>query len=346
MRFSKKRIHTLRLGRTTMSIVTVIGVDLAKSIFHLQGNDNKGNCVFKKKLSRSQFSIFMQQQEPAIVAMEACCGAHRWAREFRKMGHKPRLISPQFVKPFVKGNKNDRNDAAAICEAVVRPSMRFVPVKESWHTDLQAIHRVRTRLSQQRTAVANEMRGILAEAGVICLQGMKPLKMTAKESIVSDETGLSSICRETVADLLQELNDIEDRIEVQEKRLGRIADQSPVCKELTKISGVGKITSTALIAAVPDPKAFKNGRHFSAWLGLVPRHSGTGGKNTIGGISKRGDKNLRCLLVHGARSSIRTVGKRNDRISNWAASLKEKSGYNKAAVALANKNARGLFGRY
>jgi len=316
-----------------MSIVTLIGVDLAKTIFHLQGNDQKGNCIFKKKLNRSQFLTFMREQKPCVVAMEACCGAHQWARLFRQFGHEPRLISPQFVKPFVKGNKNDRNDAAAICEAAVRPSMRFVPVKESWHTDIQAIHRVRTRLSQQRTAVSNELRGILAEAGFVCTQGIESLKKFVGQIIHGDDQGLSSVCRVTAADLLCELIDIEERIKTQEKRLAQVADQHPICKELTNISGVGKITSTALVAAVVDPMAFKNGRHFSAWLGLVPKHSGTGGKNRIGGISKRGDKNLRSLLVHGARSSIRTVDKRDDRISNWAAALKEKAGYNKAAVA-------------
>ncbi len=323
-----------------MSIVTLIGIDLAKTIFHLQGNDQKGNSVFKKKLNRSQLLTFMQAQKPCVVAMEACCGAHQWARLFRSFGHEPKLISPQFVKPFVKGNKNDRNDAAAICEAAVRPSMRYVPVKEAWHTDIQAIHRVRSRLSQQRTAVSNELRGILAESGMTCNQGINVLKKFASHLIYGEEENLSALCRETIADLLHELLELEERIETQENRLAKIAEQHPVCRELTRISGVGKITATALVAAVVEPKAFKNGRHFSAWMGLVPRHSGTGGKNRIGGISKRGDKNLRCLLVHGARSSIRTVSKRDDRISNWAAALKEKVGYNKAAVALANKNAR------
>lgn len=324
-----------------METVTLIGIDLAKSIFHLQGNDSKGRCIYKKKLNRSDLLIFIQSQKPCIVAMEACCGAHQWARKFKAFGHNPKLISPQFVKPFVKGNKNDWNDAAAICEAAVRPSMRFVAIKSGWQTDLQAIHRVRTRLSHHRTGVMNEMRGILAETGVVINQGVTPLKKIA-QSICLFESALdvSKMCRETIADLLCELTDIEERISVQEKRMKEIADKHPVCNQLMKISGIGKITATALVAAVTDPNEFKNGRHFSAWLGLVPRHSGTGGHNRIGSISKRGDKNLRCLLVHGARSSIRTVAKRNDRTSLWAASLKEKHGYNKAAVALANKNAR------
>lgn len=324
-----------------MKTVTLIGIDLAKSIFHLQGNDANGRCVFRKKLSRSELLFFMQMQPPCVVAMEACCGAHQWARKFREFGHTPKLISPQFVKPFVKGNKNDRNDAVAICEAAARPAMRFVAIKSEWQTDLQAIHRVRTRLIQQRTAILNEMRGILAETGVTVSQGALPLKKLAYTIIQNEsEFQVSAMCRETVADLACELSDIEERISVQERRMKKLADTHPVCQQLMKISGIGKVTSTALIAAVADPAEFKNGRHFSAWLGLVPRHSGTGGRNHIGSISKRGDKNLRCLLVHGARSSIRTASKREDRISKWAAGLKEKHGYNKAAVALANKNAR------
>jgi len=324
-----------------METVTLIGIDLAKSIFHLQGNDSKGRSIYKKKLNRADLLTFMQSQKPCVVAMEACCGAHQWARRFKDLGHSPRLISPQFVKPFVKGNKNDRNDASAICEAAVRPSMRFVAIKSGWQTDLQAIHRVRTRLSQNRTAVMNEMRGILAETGLVISQGVIPLKKIAQSICLTEASvEVSNMCRETIADLFCELRDIEERISVQEKRMKEIADKHPVCTQLMKISGIGKITATALLAAVTDPNEFKNGRHFSAWLGLVPRHSGTGGHNRIGSISKRGDKNLRCLLVHGARASIRTVTKRNDRTSVWAASLKDKHGYNKAAVALANKNAR------
>jgi len=323
-----------------MKTNTVIGIDLAKNVFQIQANDDKGRVVIRRRLSRAELAPFVQQFPLSLIAMEACGGAHFMARKFCGFGHDVRLISPQFVKPFVKGNKNDVADAAAICEAAVRPSMHFVPIKTMWHQDLQAIHRVRSRLSANRTALANQMRGILNESGHVVRQGITPLKRMAMKLVHDQRDGLSPMCRTTIADLLAELHEIEEKIAVNDCRLQETAKQNEVCQRLIKIKGIGKILATALVAAVPEPQVFKNGRQFAAWLGLVPRHSGSGGKNRLGRISKRGDKYLRCLLVHGARSAIRKSEKCGDRLSQWVSAIKERRGYNKAAVALANKNAR------
>lgn len=323
-----------------MSELTLIGIDLAKSVFQLQANDSKGRAKFRKKLSRSELAPFIQQLPATTIAMEACSGAHHLARKFQSFGHEVRLIAPQFVKPFVKGNKNDAADAAAICEAAVRPSMHFVPVKTSWHLDVQAIHRVRSRLVGSRTALVNEMRGILAETGLVVVQGIEPLRQFATRLVAERSEELTPMCRETIADLIDELATLEDRIAVQDRRLEDVVKVSDVCRRVMKVRGVGVVGATAIVAAVPHPSAFKNGRQFAAWLGLVPRHSGTGGKNRLGSISKRGDRYIRCLLVHGGRSAVRIAAKKDDKLSTWINGVKARRGYNKAAVALANKNAR------
>ena len=323
-----------------MKTITVVGVDLAKNVFQMQANDERGKAVLKRRLSRTEMAPFFQQLPATTVAMEACGGSHFWARKIRGFGHDVRLISPQFVKPFVKGNKSDAADADAICEAAVRPSMHFVPIKTTWHQDVQTIHRVRSRLSTSRTSLANQMRSILAEAGHVTRQGVAPLRQIAMGLVHASDDSLTPMCRETIADLLVELDEIEEKLAVNDRRLEKIAKENEACQRLVKIKGIGKITATALVAAAPEPKAFKNGRQFAAWIGLVPRHSGSGGKVHLGRISKRGDKYLRCLLVHGARSAIRRSEKCADKLSAWVSSLKERRGYNKAAVALANKNAR------
>lgn len=323
-----------------MADLTLVGIDLAKSVFQLQGNDAKGKAMFKKKLSRAELAPFIQQLPLTTIAMEACGGAHFWARKFQGFGHTVRLISPQFVKPFVKGNKNDAADAAAICEAAVRPSMHFVPIKSCWHLDVQTIHRVRERLVTSRTALTNELRAILIESGLAVSQGIETLRVFATGLVAERSELLTPMCRETVADLITELSSIEERIAVQNRRLEDIAKKSEVFGRIIEVRGFGLLGATAIMAAVPDPSVFKNGRQFAAWLGLVPRHSGSGGKNKLGRISKRGDRYLRCLLVHGARSAVRTAPKKNDKLSMWINSLRERRGYNKAAVALANKNAR------
>ena len=323
-----------------MKNITILGIDLAKNVYQIHANDERGRTLLKKQITRKDLIPFISQIPQCVIAMEACGGSHFLSRKFSSFGHEVKLISPQFVKPFVKGNKNDAADAAAICEAAVRPSMHFVPTKEVWHQDVQIIYRVRERHSTQRTALCNQIRGILAESGLVTRQGINPLKTFIRELLADESESISQMCRITLADLLEELRELEEKIEVNDDRLKKIAEENEACRRLMKIKGLGKITATALVAAVPNPKVFKNGRQFAAWLGLVPKHTGTGGKNQMGRISKRGDKYLRCLLVHGARSGIRKAEKQEDSLSKWVSGLKERRGYNKAAVALANKNAR------
>jgi transposase len=326
-----------------MKQISVMGIDIAKSSFQLHGNDERGKGVEKKTLRRQQLEAYVANLPPCTIAMEACASAHYWACRFGGHGHQVRLIAPQYVKPFVKGNKNDRADAEAIAEAASRPSMRFVPLKTVEQLDLQTIHRVRARLIGQRTALANEMRAILFEQGIALPQGIAGLKTFVK-ALNRGETKqrVTPVCAETMTQLMEELEDLQGRVEATENRLERMTKENPVCRRLQTIPGIGLITATAILAAVPDARTFKNGRQFAAWLGLVPRHSGTGGadKNKLGHITKRGDKYLRCLLVHGARAVIRTSERRTDRSAAWVKGLKEKKGWNKAAVALANKNAR------
>ncbi|MDQ3233838.1 MAG: IS110 family transposase [Pseudobdellovibrionaceae bacterium] len=275
--------------------------------------------------------------------MEACGSAHYWARRFQSAGHQVKLIAPQYVKPFVIGNKSDRIDAKAIAEVAVRASTPSVAVKSDEHLDLQAIHRVRERLVRSRTAVCNEIRGLLFEHGICLSQGMRALRLAiAGISDGSLYPELSQSCRITVTDLYEELLDTDDRIKRNEQRLEHFAKDSEACQRLQSIPGIGLITATALVAATPNPGCFKNGRQFAAWIGLVPRHSGTGGahKNKLGRISKRGDPYLRRLLVHGGRAAIQYVDRRDDAAAQWIRRLKDKKGWNRACVALANKNAR------
>jgi transposase len=326
-----------------MEEINVLAIDLAKASFQIHGNDKRGKCVVKKALNREKLEAFVGLQKPCIIAMEACGSAHFWAKIFLQMGHEVRLIAPQFVKPFVMGNKNDRNDAKAIAEAAVRPSMHFVAVKSAEQLDLQAVHRVRQRHVRSRTALCNEIRGFLFEHGITLSKNISSVKKMLIDIIHNnDYPDLPKSFRVTLTELHEELQDIEVRITRLEKRLEDFAKSNSTCNRLQSIPGIGLITSTAVVAAVADPKQFKNGRHFAAWAGLVPRHSGTGGSqnNRVGGISKKGDPYLRQLLVHGSRSVIRCVDRREDAGAAWIKRLRDKAGWNKASVALANKNAR------
>jgi transposase len=326
-----------------MKDITALAIDLAKASFQLHGVDDKGKKIFGKALSRDKLEVFIAQLPPCVIFMEACGSAHFWAGRMASYGHTPKLIAPQFVRPFVKTNKSDAADAEGIIEAGSRPSMRFVSIKTSAQLDVQAIHRVRSRLVGQRTALTNEMRGIVFEQGLVVAQGSKAIRALAASLVDGEPTGvITPACRVTLADLKAELADLDDRIAVNDRRLEQFAQDNDAVKRLLTIPGVGLLTATAAVAATPDPGAFKNGRQYAAWLGLVPRHSGTGGadKNRNGRISKRGDAYLRCLLVHGARSVLQHIGKRHDCLGTWAAKLKDKRGWNKAVVAMANKNAR------
>lgn len=329
-----------------MKKVSLIGIDIAKNVFQLHAVNEKGHCIWTRKLTRKKLMELILNTPPCLIAMEACGGSHYLARKFKEWGHELRLIAPQFVKPYVQGNKNDAADAAAICEAVTRPGMNFVSIKEIWQLDLQAVHRIRQRLIRQRTALMNEVRGFLYEYGIVFDQGASAWEKTIKHILSDDETEITQEAKNLFQELYSEWLRIQESIGKHEKRLSELAKKSSEAKRLAKVGGLGLITITALLIALADPKQFKNGRHFSAWIGLVPRHTGTGGKNRILGISKRGNKYLRSLLVHGARAKLQSVtrklakGEKFDSLEHWIYRLYTKKGWNKTAVALANKNAR------
>jgi len=271
--------------------------------------------------------------------MEAGPASHYWWRELQKLGHEVRLIAPQFVKPYVKSNKSDRIDAEAIYEAVQRPGMRFVSVKGIEEQELQHVHRRRSLAYKQWVAVNNELRGMLAEYGVVISKGKKALRLVPEKI---EELGgtLSSLGVRILRDLYEEVVRLESDIGKLDVLVEGLCKAHPVCRRLDTIPGVGPVIATAIVSAVPDAGVFKNGREFAAFLGLVPRHTGTGGRNRAGRISKRGDSYIRKQLVHGARSVLYRAGQKTDRLSTWAESIKKRRGWNKAAVAVANKNAR------
>ena len=320
--------------------LSLLAIDLAKSVFQLHGVDSSGKVVLQKRLSRERLIEFIANLPRCTIAMEACGGANYWGREFEKLGHTVRLISPQFVKPYVKSNKNDSADAAAIAEAASRPHMRFVPVKRIEQQDIQGLHRVRERLVKSRTALVNEIRGLLGEYGIVLPTTVRKLRSLLPTILTQQEPELTSMSRDLFSTLLEELSELDQRIARLEERLEAIYQSHPACQRLSKIPGVGPMTATALLAAVSDPQSFKNGRQFAAWLGLVPKQHSSGGKERLLGISKRGDVYLRKLLIHGARSVAWRVKDRTDSRSLWVQSLIERRGVNRAAVALANKNAR------
>jgi transposase len=320
--------------------ISVLGVDIAKQVFHLVGMDAHGTILVRKRLYRAQVMAFIAQLPPTLIGMEACGGAHYWARRFREHGHEVTLMAPQFVKPYVKANKNDLRDAEAIAEAVTRPTMRFVAVKSMAQQDLQALHRVRERLMKARTALINETRGLLHEYGIIVPQGAATFRTHVLAKLATEDAKLTPQSLGLFRQLLEELDALEARVATYDAQLAQVAQTHPVCQRLMTIPGLGELTATALVAAVSDAAQFKNGRQFAAWLGLVPRQHSTGGKSRLLGISKHGDRYLRKLLVHGARSCLRWIDRQHDRRSQWVRSVMERRGWNRATVALANKNAR------
>jgi transposase len=320
--------------------VARIGIDLAKNVFEIHGVDDRDNAVIRKTLRREEVSRFFANMPPCLIAMEACSGAHYWARELMNLGHEVRLISPQFVKPYVKTNKSDLNDAEAICEAASRPSMRFVAIKSGEQLSIQASHRIRSRLVGNRTSLANQIRGILAEFGIVVARNLAALRRRLPEILGSDMVTLDPLTRSLVLDLQDELVVADERVRVYDRRIKQLCKASEVCRRLERIEGIGPLTATALVAAAGNAASFRNGRQFAAWLGLVPRHHSSGGRTRLLGISKRGDRYIRTLLIHGARSVLGRIGHKKDPRSRWLQKLCGRRPYNIAAVALANKNAR------
>lgn len=323
-----------------MNNLNLLGIDLAKNIFQLHGIDEKGNCVLKRRLRRKKLIEFTAQLSRCIIAMEVCGGSYYWARKFREMGHEVKLISPQYVKPYVKTNKNDQNDAEAICEAASRPSMRYVPIKNIMQQDTQIIHRIRSRYISSRTSLMNQIRGILAEYGVIIAQGKAALKREIPIILADSTNELSYEMRVIIENLMSELRYVDEKIETYENKIKLKIVDSKRCQRLLTVPGIGPLTATALDAAVGDAGVFKKGRQMSAWLGLVPKQNSSGEKTRLSGISKRGDRYLRCLLIHGGRSVVKVSKKKTDLYSLWINKLVKRVGMKKAIVAIANKNAR------
>ena len=320
--------------------ITRVGIDLGKSAFHVHAVDRRGQVVVERRLTRRALSRFMAELEPCVVGLEACGGAHYWARELRGMGHDTRVMSAQFVRPYVKSNKNDFRDAEAICEAVSRPSMRFVPVKSVEQQDLQHLHRVRAQAVAQRTALANQVRGFLLEYGIVVAKGLGHLRRRLPEVLEDADNALSGMMREMLWELGEELRHLDERVGRFDTRVRELSRATPACQRLERIPGVGPVVATALVAAVGDGSAFGNGRELAAWVGMVPRQRSTGGRTVLLGISKRGDRYLRSLLIHGARAALRGASRRTDRRSQWALAVQRRRGTNVATVALANKTLR------
>jgi transposase len=319
---------------------TTIGIDLAKSVLQVHGVDARGNAVVRKQLKRDQVLPFFGNLASCRIGMEACGSAHYWARKLEKLGHSVKLMAPQFVKPYVKTNKNDAADAEAICEAVSRPNMRFVPIKNGEQQAVLALHRARQGFVTARTAQANQIRGLLSEYGIVIPQGLSHVSKRLPEILEDGENDLPGVFRQLLqrlGDHLRELHRQVGELELQIQLWHRQHDAS--CR-LARIPGIGPLTASALVASVGDAKSFANGRQLAAWLGLVPRQHSSGGKSVLLGISKRGDSYLRMLLVHGARAVIRVAEKKPGYADSWLARLIGRRHPNIAAVALANKNAR------
>jgi len=325
---------------TPKDTVAVLGIDLAKNSFQLHGVDSDGEVVLTKKLSRAKLTRFIAQLPVCLIGIEACSGANYWQRVFERFGHTVRMIAPQFVKPYVKSNKNDAADAEAICEAVQRPSMRFVPSKSIDQQDIQSLHRIRSQCVARRTAQANQIRGLLMEYGVIIPKGISYVRKEIPGILENVSNELTAMFRELLNELYYEMLHLDERIKKLEDKLKIFCSQNEDCQRLLTIPGIGLLSATALIAAIGDVNVFKNGRELAAWLGLVPRQRSTGGKPTLLGISKRGDTYLRTLLIHGGRSIVRIAEKYQDKRNKWIGQLEKRRGNNIAAVAVANKNAR------
>ena len=320
--------------------VTLIGIDLAKSIFQVCGVNQAGKRVFNRQVRRARLMELLIQHPDAIIAMEACSGSNYWGRELQQRGFIVKLIPPQHVKPFVKGNKNDRNDAFAITEAARRPDLKCVEPRTLAQTDLIQVHRVLDRMVRQRTALINQIRGFLNEYGIVVAQGKEKLLSAMPDLLEDAENGLTPSSRALYQELYEQWRQANEAIDRIEKGLKNQANTNEAAQRLMKLRGVAVKISTATIAHAGNGHGYKSGRHFSANLGLVPKEHSSGGKQKLGGITKRGNHYLRRLLIQGAWSVVRNADKNDDRMSRWARQLVERRGKHKAVVAVANKMAR------
>jgi len=300
-----------------------VGIDLAKNVFQVHGVDGRGELVWKRRLKRATWlKVFVETVESGCeVGMEACSGAHYWARELQSRGYAVKLIPPQFVKPFVKSQKDDAKDAEAICEAVGRPGMRYVAVKTIEQQDIQAVHRVRSELMSHRNAKANQIRGLMAEYGLVAPKQLGPLRAAIPCWLEDGENGLTDRFRALLHGLWGDLDSLDQRIKVLDAEIEAIATTHPDAKRLQQLRGVGPLIATALVARFGDASHFNRGRQAAASVGLTPRHHGTGGKNRLLSITKRGDRYLRSILIHGARAVVSQAKRRDDRLSRWTTEL-------------------------
>jgi len=319
-----------------------IGLDIAKQSFQVHGVDAHGKVLVRKQLSRSKVLPYFAQLPSCLIGIEACGGAHYWARELQKLGHDVRLMAVPMIQPYRTGQKNDQNDAEAIGEAVSRPQTRCVPVKSEAPQAVLTVHRARELLVTERTALANQIRGLCMEYGIVIAQGIQRLRRALPELLAAAETLPPLVC-EVVEELRERLLELDRRIADYDHRIEHLAKQNAAATRLMQVEGVGPITATAVVATIGEDHAFQHGRQFAAWLGLVPRQHSTGGKTSLGRITKHGNVYLRTLLIHGARAVLQFSAKRSDQKSRWVEQVRQRRGNNIAAVALAAKHARILW---
>ena len=318
---------------------TTIGIDLAKLVFQIHGVDEQGKVTVRRQLKRAEMSSYFVNLEPCLIGMEACGSAHFWARKLEGYGHTVKLMAPQFVKPYVKTNKNDVADAEAICEAVSRPNMRFVAIKTVEQQAILSVHRARQGFVKARTAQGNQIRGLLSEFGIIIPQGIRSVMKQIPDILEDGENALPGTMRNLLERLTDNLKEMDRQVKELEAQIQLWHRENALSRKLADIPGLGPITASAIVATVGDAREFKNGRQLAAWMGLVPRQHSSGGKQTLLGISKRGDTYLRTLMIHGARAVIRFAESKAEP-DGWLRKLMARRNKNVAAVALANKNAR------
>ncbi len=321
-----------------MNKVIAIGIDLAKNLVSVHGVDERGNTVLRKTLTPSAMFALLASLPPCLVGMEACSGAHDTARRLKALGHDARIMAPKYVVKFRDKQKNDANDAQAICEAVQYRLTRFVPIKSVEQQAVLCLHRIRNAAVGARTSLINEIRGLLTEFGVVMTKGRYHFQSELAPAL--DQTAVPELARQLLSDLHTKLRQLNDEILSLERRISAMIRQSDAMKRVYEVPGVGEITASAIVATVGNAAEFKNGRQFAAWLGLVPKQYSTGGKTVLGRITKNGDRYLRCLLIHGARSALITLANRPGRVSQWATELIARRGFKRACVAMAAKNAR------
>ena len=321
-------------------MTSIIGIDLAKNTFSVCALNSRGKVLYNKKFSRKKLAIFIKTTEVSFIAMEACGGAHHWARMAETAGHKVKMIHPKYVKPFVKTNKSDETDAHAICEAALRESIVSVPIKQIWAQDVLVLHRVKTRLTKNRVALSNEIRGFLLEYGVSIPIGTSQFKKKVAIILGENPDNLTQLFLGELRDLIVEFDEIQEKLLIVKTKILEFAKSHEICKKLQKIPGVGPMISTAIVAAAGSGSNFSNGRHFAAWLGLVPKHTGTGGKTKTTSISKRGDKYIRSILIQGAHTVVNWAKKNDTPQRKWVNEKLRSKHRNNVAVAIANKNAR------